>query len=68
MARENMLNANMPLWNINAMMDFHYFTKKGRMAIISNAVKELTGRTPSSFEDFARENSDAWKPTEIFTA
>jgi uncharacterized protein YbjT (DUF2867 family) len=68
MARENMLNANMPLWNINAMMDFHYFTKKGRMAIISNAVKELTGRTPSSFEDFARENSDAWRPTEIFTA
>ena len=35
--------------------------RKGLMAEITDSVRELTGKAPISFKEFARKNADFWK-------
>jgi len=60
-ARRAMLDAGLPAWTVDAMMELHAIDKAGYAAVVTDDVKTLTGRAPRSFRDFARENAAKWK-------
>lgn len=57
-----MLDMHMPKWMVDAMMELHGICKAGYASGISPLVKQLTGRTPRTFAEFARDRASAWKP------
>ena len=56
-----MMQMNLPDWIIEKMLSLHKIIKDGHMAPVSNAVSEIAGHEPISFEQFANENAEAWK-------
>ena len=60
-AVKKMKQMGMSEWTIEMMMSVHQYTKDGRAATITNAVKEITGIYPTTMEQFAHENAHIWK-------
>ncbi|MFO0660862.1 MAG: SDR family oxidoreductase [Polyangiaceae bacterium] len=60
-ARKAMLDAQLPAWMVDAMMELHAIDKAGYASAVSPLVQQLTGRSPTSFADFARQNAAAWR-------
>jgi hypothetical protein len=42
---------------VNWMLELNNLIREGKFSKITNAVEELTGKKPRSFEDFAKEFS-----------
>lgn len=51
----------MPESAIQYIAQLFALVRKGLMAEITNSVRELTGKAPISFKEFALKNSDLWK-------
>ncbi|SPF32192.1 putative Uncharacterized oxidoreductase YesF [Syntrophobacter sp. SbD1] len=51
----------MPESAIQYMANLFAMVRKGLMAEITGTVRELTGKAPMSFEEFAQKNADIWK-------
>jgi uncharacterized protein YbjT (DUF2867 family) len=60
-AREAMKSAGWPPEQVEFMIGLFNFVRQGWTASISPAVSSVLGREPIAFEQFARENADAWK-------
>jgi uncharacterized protein YbjT (DUF2867 family) len=60
-AKKAMLDLGMPGWMVDAMMELHGIVKAGYAAGTTDTVKELLGRAPRTFAQFARDNAAAWK-------
>jgi uncharacterized protein YbjT (DUF2867 family) len=60
-ARHAMLDAGMPAWMVDAMMELHGINKAGYAAQVTDSVQKLTGRAPTSFAQFAKQNAARWK-------
>ena len=60
-AKQAMLGMKMPATMVDGMMELHAIDKAGYAAAISPAVKDVTGKPPRSFRDFAKENAAKWK-------
>lgn len=60
-ATKAMLDMGMPEWMVHAMNELHAIDKAGYAAGVTPDVKNITGRTPRSFRDFARDNAAKWK-------
>ena len=59
--REAMKSAGWLPEQVEFMVGLFYTVRQGWVAPISPAVSSVLGRDPISFEQFARENADAWK-------
>ena len=59
--REAMKSAGWLPEQVEFMVGLFYTVRQGWAAPISPAVSSVLGRDPISFEQFARENADAWK-------
>ena len=57
-----MLDMHMPRWMVDAMMELYGITKAGYASGVSPLVKQITGRAPRTFAEFARDHAAAWKP------
>lgn len=49
-------------WFVKGMMELNSFWKKGMMVASNEPLIEILGRYPQSFEQFARENKEAFLP------
>jgi uncharacterized protein YbjT (DUF2867 family) len=50
-----------PSEHVNALLELFRFHKAGRAAVRSTAIKDVTGREPISFDEFARDHASWWK-------
>src|SRR5438477_702728 len=55
------VGAGTPAGYADALVDLERHYKAGGASVVSPAVKQLTGRDPIPFEQFAREHASAWK-------
>lgn len=60
-ARKGMLDMHMPTQMVDAMMELHGISKAGYASGISPLVKQITGKAPRTFAEFARDRAAAWK-------
>jgi uncharacterized protein YbjT (DUF2867 family) len=47
--------------SIEAMLDLYRFIRQGQLPKSSPAIRDVTGREPIRFDQFARDYADAWK-------
>lgn len=55
-ARRQMIDSKMPAWMVEAVMELNQIGKAGFVAEVRPTVKDVTGREPISFRQFAEEN------------
>ena len=60
-ASKGMLDMHMPKWMVDAMMELHGICKAGYASGVSPLVKQITGKAPRTFAEFARDRAAAWK-------
>ena len=60
-ARESMLGQGMPAAVVDALIEFCDAIKANQCATVTDAVQKLTGKTPRTFEAWARENAAAFR-------
>jgi uncharacterized protein YbjT (DUF2867 family) len=54
-ARNGMLGAGMPAWQVEGLLELHALIRNGHAAATAPGVLEALGREPRSFRDFARD-------------
>jgi uncharacterized protein YbjT (DUF2867 family) len=54
-ARRGMKKTGMEDWLIDAIMEFYYIIRTGHASRTTNAIEQITGRKPVSFEQFVRD-------------
>jgi uncharacterized protein YbjT (DUF2867 family) len=54
-ARDGMLQAGLPQWQVEALLELHAINKQSLWSAVTPDVQEVTGRPPTSFEQFARD-------------
>ncbi len=56
-----MTNLGVPADDVNNLLDLYRFIREGHIPLKSTAIKDVTGRDPISFDQFARDYAAAWK-------
>jgi uncharacterized protein YbjT (DUF2867 family) len=59
-ARKAMLDAHMPAWMVDAMMELHAIDKAGHASAIAPGVRDVLGRPARRFADYSREHAALW--------
>ena len=60
-ASKGMLDAGMPSWMVDSMMQLHAIDKAGFAGTVTDSVQKVTGRAPASFAQFAQQHAARWK-------
>lgn len=60
-ARQGMQSAGMPDLLVNALLELYASYKAGQASTVSPAVEQVTGKTPISFEQFARDYAEVFQ-------
>jgi uncharacterized protein YbjT (DUF2867 family) len=60
-ARDGMLQAGLPQWQVDALLELHAINKQSLWSAVTSDVQEITGRPPVSFEQFARDNAGKFR-------
>lgn len=56
-ARQGMLGSGLPDWLVENLMTLWRFIREGRVSTVTDAVRQVTGREPRTFADFAEDNA-----------
>jgi uncharacterized protein YbjT (DUF2867 family) len=56
-----MVGMGIPAVYVDALIDLDRYYRTGEAGRVTTAVKDVTGRDPISFDQFAREYADVWK-------
>lgn len=59
-ALDNMKQRDLPEWNIEFVASLHRYVREGRMAEVTNAIRDITGKPPRHFGDYADDHRSAW--------
>jgi uncharacterized protein YbjT (DUF2867 family) len=57
-ARDGMLQAGVPKWQVEALMELHAINKQNRWSAVTSAVEKVTGIPPTDFAQFVRDHAD----------
>ncbi|UCD93205.1 MAG: SDR family oxidoreductase [Methanobacteriota archaeon] len=60
-ARKGFVEAGWPDWLLNAYLVGGRITREGRTSTVTSTVEEVTGKKPTTFEQFAREHAEIFK-------
>jgi uncharacterized protein YbjT (DUF2867 family) len=60
-ARKHMLDSGLPKWNVTAAMELIEDYRRGNGSRVTQTVKEVIGRDPYTYEQFARDHLDAFR-------
>ncbi|MGI0045082.1 MAG: SDR family oxidoreductase, partial [Nitrososphaeraceae archaeon] len=60
-ARGGMKEMNMNDWLINTILELYNYYRKGNASYVSSAVKEVTGRKPITFAQFAKDYAETFR-------
>jgi uncharacterized protein YbjT (DUF2867 family) len=62
--REALLQAGVPTWSADALINLQELYRAGRASSVTNDVEHVLGRKPTSFEQFARDYREAFRRQE----
>ena len=54
-ARDGMLQAGVPKWQVDALMELHAMNKQNRWSAVTADIEKVTGTPPTNFARFARD-------------
>jgi uncharacterized protein YbjT (DUF2867 family) len=57
-ARDGMLQAGVPKWQADALMELHAINKQNRWSAVTSDIEKVTGNPPTDFAQFARNHAD----------
>lgn len=60
-ARSGMISAGMPDFYAEYLLDLYRFYRRGGGSQVTQTVKDVTGREPIAFEQFARDHAEAFR-------
>jgi uncharacterized protein YbjT (DUF2867 family) len=58
--KKSLLEMGVPADSVDKLLDLYRFIREGRASATSTAIKDVTGRDPISFDQFAREHVALW--------
>jgi uncharacterized protein YbjT (DUF2867 family) len=57
-ARDGMLQAGVPQWQVDGVMELHAINKQSCWAAVTNDIENVTGKSATTFAQFARDYAD----------
>src|SRR6476646_8824234 len=60
-ARDGMLQAGVPPWQVELVMELHAVNKQNRWSAVTSDVEKVTGTSPTDFAQFARDHADKFR-------
>ena len=60
-ARDGMLQAGVPQWQVELVMELHAVNKQNRWSAVTSDVEKVTGTAPTDFAQFARDHADKFR-------
>ena len=60
-ARDGMLQASVPNWQVEALMELHAINKQNRWSAVTSDIEKVTGTPPSDFAQFARDHVEKFR-------
>ena len=60
-ARDGMLQAGVPKWQADALMELHAINKQNRWSAVTSDIERVTGNPPNDFAQFARDHADKFR-------
>jgi uncharacterized protein YbjT (DUF2867 family) len=60
-ARDGMLQAGLPQWQVEALMELHAINKQNRWSAVTSDIEKVTGHPPTDFAQFARDHADRFR-------
>jgi uncharacterized protein YbjT (DUF2867 family) len=60
-ARDGMLQAGMPKWLVEALMELHAINKQNRWSAVTSDIEKVTGTPPTHFAQFARDHVEKFR-------
>jgi uncharacterized protein YbjT (DUF2867 family) len=62
-ARDGMLQAGVPQWQVELVMELHAVNKQSRWSAVTADIQKVTGTSPTDFAQFARDHADKFRAT-----
>jgi uncharacterized protein YbjT (DUF2867 family) len=60
-ARDAMLQAHIPQWQVDALLELHAINKKGLWNGVTSDVEKITGHSATTFTQFARDHAASFR-------
>src|SRR5436190_24324712 len=60
-ARDGMLQAGVPKWQVEALMELHAMNKQNRWSAVTADIEKVTGTPPTDFAHFARDYAQQFR-------
>ena len=60
-ARDGMLQAGVPPWQVDLVMELHAVNKQNRWSAVTSDIEKVTGTHPTDFAQFARDHADKFR-------
>jgi uncharacterized protein YbjT (DUF2867 family) len=60
-ARNGMLQAGIPKWQVDALMELHAINKQNRWSAVTSDVEKVTGQDATDFAQFARDHVENFR-------
>jgi uncharacterized protein YbjT (DUF2867 family) len=60
-ARDGMLQAGLPQWQVEGIMELHAINKQNRWATVTNDLEKVTGKPAITFAQFARDHAQNFR-------
>ena len=57
-ARDGMLQAGVPPWQVELVMELHAVNKQNRWSAVTSDIEKVTGTRPTDFAHFVRDHAD----------
>ncbi len=59
--RKAMADTGVPESYVNRLADLYRYVREGGLPMTGGAIREVTGREPTTFDQFVRDHADAWR-------
>jgi uncharacterized protein YbjT (DUF2867 family) len=60
-ARDGMLQAGVPKWQVEELMELHAINKQKRWSAVTSDIEKVTGNPPTDFAQFARDHVEKFR-------
>ncbi len=60
-ARDTMLQAGLPPWQVDAVMELHAINKQDLWSTVTSDIEKVTGKPPTNFAQFARDHAEKFQ-------
>ena len=60
-ARDGMLQAGVPPWQVELVMELHAVNKQNRWDTVTSDIEKVTGTPSTDFAQFARDHADKFR-------